>query len=414
VDTASAGYPDGGEVVDRVPLCCYSTCMADDSAPRIPRARPVADLPLERLEAQAEQLARRWGAQLVISRPLATLGQVSLAALARQGPELCGQMLRALSSDAELERLLAGERTELGAPYPERPASLAGAHDAASVVDTVESLRGVLWEAVQRELAGGFADAARERLVGDASDRLAHVCAALAAAAAERTRPSVETRPARFPERPPAPRHGPEGRITIVDEREAAHAGVGAAREQHREVAAEPDTTTRERPSPAPRLPAQIAIRDTRSEQGPAAWIHSIGQRLERFAVDGDPFAVVLLEAAAAGAEQALAQAEIESALSAELRDAGGATVTRERAGRYWLVMPRADRPDAQAVAARLKHALVEACARIGASVTVATGTAVCPEDGSQAAALAAHADVGLYAGRWESRSAAAREEEGL
>jgi hypothetical protein len=384
--------------------------MVDDSAPRIPRARPVTDLPLERLEAQAEQLARRWGAQLVISRPLATLGQVSLAALARQGPELCGQMLRALRSDAELERLLAGERTELGAPYPERPASLAGAHDAASVVDAVESLRGVLWEAVQRELAGGFADAARERLVGDSSDRLAHVCAALAAAAAERTRPSVETRPARFPERPPGPRHGPEGRITIVDERQAVRTAVGG-NEQHREVAAEPDTATRERP--APPLPAQIAIRDTRSEQGPAAWIHSIGQRLERFAVDGDPFAVVLLEAAVAGAEEASAEAEIEAALSADLREAG-ATVTRERAGRYWLVIPRADRPGAQAVAARLKQALVAAGARIGASVTVATGTAVCPEDGSQAAALAAHADVGLYAGRWESRSAAAREEEGL
>jgi hypothetical protein len=29
----------------------------------------------------------------------------------------------------------------------------------------------------------------------------------------------------------------------------------------------------------------------------------------------------------------------------------------------------------------------------------------VCPEDGTQAAALAAHADVGLYAARWEARA---------
>jgi predicted signal transduction protein with EAL and GGDEF domain len=39
----------------------------------------------------------------------------------------------------------------------------------------------------------------------------------------------------------------------------------------------------------------------------------------------------------------------------------------------------------------------------------VAVGTAVCPQDGREAAALAAHADIGLLAARAAGRASAAR-----
>src|SRR6185312_9367569 len=149
----------------------------------------------------------------------------------------------------------------------------------------------------------------------------------------------------------------------------------------------------------------EIAIRDARSEAGPAAWVESIGVQLERYERDTLPFAVVLMEVTGAGH----AEAEIESALGAELRVSGGGTITRERDGRWWLLAPRADRIGAHALASRLERTAVAAGSAAGATVAVASGTAVCPEDGTQAAALAAQADVGLYAARWESRAGEGR-----
>ncbi|MCW3032585.1 MAG: hypothetical protein JWM60_930 [Solirubrobacterales bacterium] len=411
--------------------------MADEEARRPPRARPVDEAPLERLEEHAEELARRWAAELVLARPLAALGRISLEELARQGPGLCRQVLRAVRSEAELQRLLGAEAPERGTAYSERPAALSGAREPAGAVEAVEVLRGVLWESLLDELAGVREERSRERLLSGASDRLAHVCAALGAAAAERARTAHVARPTRFPERPPGPRSAPESRIVIVDDRtvnapadpepEPERGPVGepalepAARRRQQPESSMPAGSARERRSPeartvhpqrppAPPSPfdrGEIAIRDARHEQGPAAWIHSIGEQLERFERDGLPFAVVLLELA--GTDPAgPVEAEAEAALDAELRAAGGGALTREREGRYWMLVPRSDRIGAHALAARLEQAVAAAAARRGSAVSVSSGTAVCPEDGTQAAALAAHADIGLYAARWDARSARA------
>ncbi|HEX9481622.1 MAG TPA: hypothetical protein VF927_05940 [Solirubrobacteraceae bacterium] len=415
--------------------------MADDPARQPPRARPVADSSLERLEARAEDLARRWAAELVLARPLAALGRISLEEVTRQAPELCLQVLRAVASDAELARLLDPDAPERGAPYADRAAALSGAREAGAAVAAVESLRGVLWEELLAALGAGGADRSRERVLGDASDRLAYVCASLAAAAVDRERPAAAARPARFPERPPGPRVAPESRTVIVDDRGSAGATAegeggeeqppgrlreeqlpGRLREEH------PPSSLREEQPPvrvagargplegrvlaAP--PAQIAIRDARSEEGPAAWIRSIGEQLERFEHDGMPFAVVLMDVAALppGTAQPV-EGEIEGALAADLRESGGGSLTRERHGRYWLLVPRVDRIGAHSLADRMQRTVAALAAREGIGITVATGTAVCPEDGEQAATLAAHADVALYAARWESRSGGAGGEPG-
>jgi hypothetical protein len=173
---------------------------------------------------------------------------------------------------------------------------------------------------------------------------------------------------------------------------------------------------------PPSRRQAEIEIRDERAEAGPAAWIGSIGRELERFSRDGRPFAVLLVELREGDRlprqrdldEVARLSDELEQALASELRMPaaagsdghggdrlqGAGSLTRERLGRYWLLAPDTDRAGARALAERLSAAVRQLAGRRGASLVVAVGSAVCPEDGREAAALAAHADVELYAAR--------------
>ena len=90
-------------------------------------------------------------------------------------------------------------------------------------------------------------------------------------------------------------------------------------------------------------------------------------------------------------------------------REAGGAaqsgSLTRERPGRYWLLAPATDRRAATVLAQRLDEAVSRLAGRRGALLELAAGIAVCPEDGREASALAAHADVELYAARSSART---------
>src|ERR1039458_4509134 len=155
-------------------------CVAHD--PRThptPRARPVADLPIDAVLARADELARGWAIALICVRPLDGMGDIPLAELALEGPSLCAQAVRAVQSDVELDRL-----TGQGAPTgreetapARRLAAMAGARDAAAAVEAVEALRGVLWEVLLDELRWPIFDRSPARQVADISDRLAYVCA---------------------------------------------------------------------------------------------------------------------------------------------------------------------------------------------------------------------------------------------
>jgi hypothetical protein len=119
------------------------------------------------------------------------MAEVPLQNLARDAPALCAQVVRALESDAELERLAAGGQGGASERSTEHSglAALAGAPDAGAAVADVEALRGILWEALLEALrrdASGWApasfDSASARLLADLSDRLAYVCATVLAA----------------------------------------------------------------------------------------------------------------------------------------------------------------------------------------------------------------------------------------
>jgi hypothetical protein len=430
-----------------------------------PRARALAELDCDVLLARGEELARRWAIALMRVRPLQELGELPLEELARDAPALCGQMLRAVQSDVELDRL-----TGRGAPSgreqsaaARRLAAISGAHDAVGVVDAVEALRGVLWQALIDQLSEPSA-----RQVGDIADRLACVCAAVLASALESaqtlapmSRDDAHGAPGDSPEASREPAHVPTaaGAAVIVDER--ARDAPATPSSSVREPAPAPDQPSPSfvgpAPTPVPRasragerplswdesppIPphasrvrvgalswdepspgssgaphAEIEIRDERAEEGPAAWIGSIGAQLVRAERDAVSFAVLLVELVEIerlrrreSPEELLRLAgQMERALAAELGASSG-SLTRERPGRCWLLAPGTDRAGAERLAERLARAVASGASYRGEPLAVAIGTAVYPEDGRETAALAAHADVGLYAARSAARAPAMR-----
>ncbi len=98
----------------------------------------------------------------------------------------------------------------------------------------------------------------------------------------------------------------------------------------------------------------------------------------------------------------------VEAALSEGLRPAD--SLMRESPGRYWLLAPETDTVGAKALAARLASGVRQTTHR-GAPLQLAVGLAVCPQDGRQARALAAQADIALYAAQASGRAVARPDE---
>lgn len=262
-----------------------------------------------------------------------------------------------------------------------------GAERLTRAARAAQALSETLWEALHEELA----DPAQRR-VAELSERLVDVTATVALLA--RADPGAPAVPAPVlpvepdppaaranDEEPPLPREPPPPRepsspALIVDEL-------------------------------APLRGPEIEIRDERGEAAPtSAWIASIARLLERHARDGAPFAVLLVELADV---ERLRHAElpgevsrltglVEAALSAELRPAD--SLMRESPGRYWLLAPETDSDAARALVERLAGAVRGSAGHRGVPLEVAVGVAVCPRDGGQAPALAAHAEIALYAAR--------------
>jgi GGDEF domain-containing protein len=381
-----------------------------------PRARPVGDLPVDAVLACADELARRWAIALILARPLDRIGDLPVEELAREAPSLCAQAVRALQSDVELDRLTGqGAPSGRGDSAPSRRlAAIAGARNPAAAVEAVEALRGVLWEALLDQLNEPSA-----RQVGDLSDRLAYVCAAALAAAVDAAlapgaHASFDDAQAEIRISEPtardlarAPQRGRQA--VIVDERECVPVASPA-----RKRAPSWDASL---PVPPPAAQAvEVEIRDERSEEGPAAWIRSIGGQLERFERDRLPFVVLLVELVdierlrrdERPEELSALGARVEQALASQLRARPG-SLTRERPGRWWLLMAETDRAGARERAERLTRAVASCASDRRAPLEVAVGMAVCPADGREAAALAAHADAGLYAVRSVVRASAGR-----
>lgn len=365
-----------------------------------PRVRPVAELSLDPLQERSSEISRSWAIALIEGQPPESLGSVKLDDLARDAPVLVSALLAAVTSDAELERIVGGGRSTDSPAAQLGP--MAGAVDPAGVVGAAEALRSVLWEALLDEFGVSAPDPVRARALTDLSNRLAHVCAAILPLALEgvgTTPPVRGDAPAPVAEptatAPSAARGAPIG-VVIVDERAGPEVPTAPVLSDGPLVA-------------EPAASGEIQIRDERGDEGPAAWIRSIGRQLERFEADGISFAVLLVElrVEAPLKDTQITWEPLEEILVDELSTAGGGTMTRERAGRYWLLAPGTDRLGAGSLAERLTRALDSRAPERLPRVAVAIGSAICPEDGRRAPALAAHADVGLFAARAERHLAA-------
>jgi GGDEF domain-containing protein len=157
----------------------------------------------------------------------------------------------------------------------------------------------------------------------------------------------------------------------------------------------------------------RIEIRDVRREEGPSAWVSSVGRLLARHSQDSLPFAVLLveivdvaqLERSETPHEMHGLVAQVESALGRGMRSTD--ELSRETLGRYWLVAPETNGTGARMLAERLARLVRTSASHRGVPLEVAIGIAVCPEDGTEAPALAARADLGVYAARATGRSIA-------
>jgi GGDEF domain-containing protein len=155
----------------------------------------------------------------------------------------------------------------------------------------------------------------------------------------------------------------------------------------------------------------EIEIKDVRREEGPSAWVSSVGRLLSRHAEDGLPFAVLLVEIVdVARLERSETPhdlhglvAKVESALGRGMRATD--SLSRETIGRYWLVAPETNGTGARMLAERLARLVRTSASHRGVPMEVAIGIAVCPDDGTEAPALAARADLGVYSARATGRS---------
>ncbi len=325
------------------------------------RPRPVADAPVTAL-ADGTAVAKGWLMELMAAAPLSAVDAIPAAEMARRGPVVCSALIASLSGDGGLERLLR---------HGETAAEASGATSPAAFVAAVEALRCAAWSALRDEVPASDAD-----LLGALSDRLAHACSALLEAGLD----APVT----------APFAGGED-----DERDEPQAT------DLRVVDDPAPPTGRRRRSVAPSWsgPAKIT-------EGPDGepWRPSIEKRLKRHASDKLAFAVLAVEVddlerlLQTGAEAAEAIELAERAISATMRPAD--VLVREHLGRYWLAAPETDELSARVLGEQLAVAVADAAEHHGVPLTVSIGIAVCPHDGTDAQALAAHADEAVFAAR--------------
>ena len=310
------------------------------------RPRPVADVPEAALAACAGPAAKAWLVALLERRPLAQAGRVPVAVLAERGPALCEAVLRALASDAALERLVA-------APAAADIAQIAGAEGAADVVAAAEALRAALWAALADALPSGAGGAA-----ADLSDRLAHACSVVTAESLAGARG--------------APSGRPDGPLDAeFDEPILAfgHATPGS----------------RQRASPL--------------------WISALRRELADSSRSGRRLGLLLAELDDAerlrlSEREDVAAEAFDSAGRAVRRQVRRADVLAHEKDRFWLIAPDAGRAGSLALAQRVAAAVESAASLRGAPLTISVGVAIFPGDGIDAEALIDRAEEDMFATR--------------
>jgi GGDEF domain-containing protein len=314
------------------------------------------------LAEHPEEIARRWLIALLEARPLAEAATVPLADFARAAPGLCATVLDAVRSDEALDRLgapaaaldrPAGEAAAgnpVSGEVPDRPAgeaaaevlaAVAGSREGPAVVRAAEALRRAACEAAADELPRSDAE-----VLAAFTDRVAHICAQVAAAAMGQAAPAAE------PAVPP--------------------------------LAGEPFQASRVEPDAAP------------------LWLGA----LERQLAEGGRFGLLLVELDGADRLRLSEGDDAARDLFARTGRAVRGAVRRcdllahEEDGRMWVIAPDAGRTGAEALAARIAAAVEGAATVRGVPLTVSVGLALFPHDGRDVPSLTAQAEESGLAAR--------------
>ena len=331
--------------------------------PRLRRARPVADAPIDALLIRAEDLAKGWLLALLEQAPLHDAPTILAADLSRDGPRVCDAVVRALANDADLRRIEPGGALE---PLVGAAGAFAGAGGVTSASQAVDALHGVIWSAIRAEL--GDPDGEQ---VSDLAERLALVIERVRGAALRAfvTRGGEVTEPS-----------GPEARDRVD----------------------EPWGGLRVAPSPPaePGVPSEPA-----PEEGVGAlWKGALEDEVARATRSGASLSLLLVELA-----------EAERVMAVEGRLGAGATLGQfaravrsavrrgdilacESDTRAWIIATNTGRLGAQALADRVAAAVRASEPWQGAPLGVSAGIAVFREDGTDVTDLIETAEEARFA----------------
>jgi GGDEF domain-containing protein len=372
-----------------------------------PHWRPaeVADVRLDPLLHATDALAKRWLIALLQERPLERAPEIPLDRFAREAPELCTTVLRALESDAELHRLQASVA-------PGRLAELVGAGFLPEVVVAVEALRTVLWRALTEALPNLGAGAA-----GRLADRLAHACSLIVAStlAPEIAPPEPQERAAlESPQQPqPAPPSvetpqqpsaGQPERTAPEPSAQREHAPAEVVAEEHDRAPRIEMQDARER-GEEPALEDPWAF-DTSATPADAPPPEDVASEIERHSGDGERFVVLLIEVVDfERLREAAEPADLDDLLAAVQRALSEALGPAERlaaegAARWWLVAQGARAAEGRSLAELLARSVGAAVTHHHVPLRITIGVAASPEDGADAAELAERAEEELFAAR--------------
>ncbi len=313
--------------------------------PRLRRARPVGDAPIDPLLLATEDLAKGWLLALLEQAPLGEAPAILAADLARDGPLLCDAVVRALVSDGDLRRLEPGGALEWLAG---RVGEICGAGAAEDVSRAVDALAALIWSALREELVRPESEQ-----VSELAERLALVIERVrraALSAGSKSEPSM-------------------GRPRV-------HAV----------------------PTPEP----ELAEADEAGPPPAALWIGALHEELDRARGSGGSLSLLLVEleeadriaVAAPGPE--IAFGRFAQAVRSAIRRQD--ILACETEARSWIIARDTGRAGADALSTRIATAVASGHAWQGAPMTVSVGIAVYGEDGADAAGLIDSAERSRFA----------------
>lgn len=333
--------------------------------PRLRRARPVADAPIDALLLRAEDLTKGWLLALLERAPLDDAPGILAADLARDGPRVCGAVVRALADEGDLRRLEPGGALE---PLVARTGELAGSRGVETTARAVDTLRAVIWSAVRAELSQPDADQ-----VSELSERLSLVIELVRAAAlrrcAEPKTPRAE--PAVVPGEPPGLRE-----LTRMEDARAR----------------------------APQDPRPSATGDVPPDPVPASlWKGALADEIRQAEHGGAGLSLLLAELEDAERVRAVELTDDATETFGRFAQAVRSVVRRqdilacETGSRAWIIARDTGRSGAHALAARMVSAVAAEPWR-GAPLTVSVGFSVLGEDGADVEALLEAAEQARFA----------------